>query len=177
MRLFIALDLNEEVRARVAEAILRERDTVDARWVRTEALHLTLVFFGELEAQRQSEITATASRVAREHAPMRLQVKGAGTFSGTVPKVLWLGVRGALQPLAALASHLSQELAVDRDHLEFIPHLTIARAQHQTGDPMFNVVARRLERTDFGSWDVSHLTIYASVSGQYRALATVPLGS
>ena len=173
MRLFIALDLSEEVRARVAEAVARESATVDARWVRTDALHLTVVFFGEVQTSGSAEVIATATRVARAHRPMRLQIKGSGTF----PHVLWLAVRGDLEPLTALAAQLSQELGVVRDHPEFVPHLTIARAQHQTGDPMLDVVAQRLRRRDFGTWEVDHLTVYESLAGRYRALASLPLGS
>ena len=99
MRLFIALDVSEEVRARVAEAVTRERATVDAKWARTEGLHITVVFFGELKPEKLEEIVATTRRIARDHASLKLQIKGAGVFGGNAPRVLWLGIGGAVDRL------------------------------------------------------------------------------
>ena len=56
VRLFIALDVNEEVRARVAEAVTREQATVDAKWSRPEGLHITLVFFGDQPPEKLPDI-------------------------------------------------------------------------------------------------------------------------
>lgn len=176
MRLFIALDISEEVRARVAEAVTLERATVDARWVKTEGLHLTLVFFGELHPGKVTEIIATATRVAASAPKLELGIEGAGTFAGRQPRVLWLGVTGTIAPLAALAQQLSEELKVVSQHPDYTPHLTIARSMTQRGDPMLNDVAKRLESRQFGEWKAEHLTLYESAGGRYRPLAAFPLG-
>jgi RNA 2',3'-cyclic 3'-phosphodiesterase len=176
VRLFIALDVSEEVRARVAEAVTRERSTVDAKWARTEGLHITLVFFGELEADRLGEIVATTTRIASRFEKLSLEIKGAGTFAGKKPRVLWLGVTGEVKPLAALATELGAALGVVSEHPDFTPHLTLARSIPQRGDPMLNEVAERLARKKFGKWDVEHLTVYESAGGRYRPLATIRLG-
>lgn len=176
MRLFIALDVSEEVRARVAEAVARERAIVDAKWSAPEGLHLTLVFFGELKPEKLEGIIATTTGVAARHGRLALQIAGAGTFSGKTPRVLWLGVAGAVQPLAVLAAELGAGLGVVSDHPEFTPHLTLARSVPNSGDPMLNEVAKRLDRQKFGAWEAAHLTVYETAGGRYRALATIPLG-
>ena len=177
MRLFIAVDISEEVRARVAEAVARAQTTVDAKWVRPEGMHLTLVFFGEQQPERLPEIVAAATRIAAGQAPLQLQIKGAGTFTGKSPRILWLGVEGAVKPLGVMAARLGEELGIVSDHAEYTPHLTLARSQRRRGDPMLSEVATRLGRTEFGSWEVDHLTVYESAGGRYKVLATVPLGS
>lgn len=174
MRLFIALDVSEEVRARVAEAVAHEKELVDAKWVRTEGLHVTLVFFGEMPAEKLKEIVATTTRVAREHTKLEVEIKGAGTFVGKSPRVLWLAVTGELKPLA---TQLGTALGVVSEHAEYTPHLTIARSMQPRGDPMLNEVAKRLDRKKFGTWEVDHLTVYETAGGRYRPLATIALGS
>jgi 2'-5' RNA ligase len=176
VRLFIALDVSEQVRARVAEAVTREQATVDAKWARTEGLHITVVFFGDVKPEKLPEIISTTTRVAARHAKLALEIKGAGTFSGKSPRVLWLGVAGEGDALTALAIELGKELGVVSEHPDYTPHLTLARAMHVKGDPMLNEVARRLERKKFGSWEVDHLTVYESAGGRYRPLAVIPLG-
>ncbi len=171
-RLFIALDISDEVRARVAEAVIRERASVDAKWARPEGLHLTLVFFGPTPLEKIGELVATSTSVAARHRPLRLEIAGAGTFD---TRVLWLGVGGELQPLQALAADLGRALGVVSDHPEYRPHLTLARSLQRSGDPMLTQVARRLERKSFGAFGVKQLTLYESVGGAYRALAAIPL--
>ena len=177
MRLFIALDVSDEVRARVAEAVTRERATVDAKWARTEGLHITVVFFGEMKSEKLEEIVATTRRIARDHASLKLQIKGAGAFGGKEARVLWLGIGGAVKPLGLLATQLGEALGVVSDHPEYTPHLTLARSQSAKGDPMLSEVATRLGRKKFGAWVADHLTLYETAGGRYRALATIPLGS
>ena len=177
MRLFIAFDVSEEARGRVAEAVAREKEKVDAKWVRTDGLHITLVFFGELKPDRLPEIVDAATKMAKQHGPLALCLEGAGTFSGKSPRVLWLGVGGDVKPLAQMAAQLGEALGIVSDHPHYTPHLTLARSVPKSGDPMLNEVARRLEHKKFGAWEVDHLTVYETAGGRYRPLATIRLGS
>ncbi len=172
MRLFIALDLSDEVRARAGEAVARESAAVAAKWSPVEGLHITVVFFGELKGELAALLQAT-SAVAAKHAALSLQLRGAGTFGD---RVLWLGVEGDLPQLAALAGELHAALKVTSDHPVYTPHLTLARSVPGKGDPMLGEVAKRLSRREFGGWQAKHLTLYETSGGRYRALATIPLG-
>ena len=58
MRLFIALDIPQEVRARISAFAERVRPLCPgARWARVEGLHVTLKFIGEIPDARLPEIT------------------------------------------------------------------------------------------------------------------------
>ena len=49
MRLFVALDIDEDIRGRIARFLDGVRGFApDARWVRPESLHVTLKFIGEM---------------------------------------------------------------------------------------------------------------------------------
>ena len=48
MRLFVALDIDDSIRGRIARFLDGVRGFApDARWVRPESLHVTLKFIGE----------------------------------------------------------------------------------------------------------------------------------
>lgn len=174
MSFFLALDPSDDVRARVVEAMTRERATVDAKWVPAENLHVTLVFVGPLAADRLAELTERARAVAQRHGPLALGIAGAGTFDA---RVLWLGVTGDRAGLERLATGLAGALEVVADHASYTPHLTLARAIPRAGDQLLDAVAQRLANTAFGAWVATGLTVYESKSGRYFARAKLPLGN
>jgi 2'-5' RNA ligase len=48
MRVFVALDLDDEIRERIQQFVEEVRELAPgARWVRAESLHVTLKFIGE----------------------------------------------------------------------------------------------------------------------------------
>src|SRR5205809_4097642 len=97
MRLFVAIDLGDEVRAaiaaeqrRVGEALGGARSTL--RWVRPEHIHLTLVFLGEVDEGSSGAIVDAMSEPL-DHAAFALVLGGLGVFPPQgAPRVLWLGV-------------------------------------------------------------------------------------
>ncbi|HEY1402595.1 MAG TPA: 2'-5' RNA ligase family protein, partial [Pyrinomonadaceae bacterium] len=68
VRIFCAVELPEEVRARVAAHVTGLRaatqPSLKIGWERAEKLHLTLKFLGEIEAERVEALTRAADRAA-----------------------------------------------------------------------------------------------------------------
>jgi 2'-5' RNA ligase len=141
-RVFCAVALPPEVRARAGDHIARLRDAVPsvrASWGRDENLHITLKFLGEIEQSRVPKLSHAAARAAESVQAFDLGIEGAGAFpSHGLPRVLWLGVADPSGGLARLYRHLEDECAREgfaRDERPFHPHLTIAwlRAPKGTG--------------------------------------------
>src|ERR1700687_38552 len=79
MRLFIAIDLGQAVRALVEKETERLRALApNAKWVKAEGIHVTLAFLGHLADARAEEVKAIVSEVARRHPPLQLRVEGIG---------------------------------------------------------------------------------------------------
>ena len=94
MRIFIALDIPPEVRARMNEYMERARTLApEARWARVEGLHVTLKFVGEVSDARVQEMkTALASVKA---APFAVRFESVGFFpNAKAARVFWAGVNG-----------------------------------------------------------------------------------
>lgn len=139
-RVFCAIALPPEVRARAAEHIARLRDAVPnvrASWDRAEKLHITLKFLGEIEQGRVEALVRAAARAAESAPGFDLKLEDAGAFPPRgSPRVLWLGVADLSGGLARLHARLEDECAREgfaREERRFHPHLTIARLRSPEG--------------------------------------------
>ena len=146
LRLFYAVVPSEEARARAAAHVASLREGCAQRpkvsWERGAKLHVTIKFFGDVEAGRVEQLSPAARRVAARHAPFTPTLEGCGVFpSRRRPHVLWLGLAGDSGGLDALRRDLEAECAREgfaRDPRAFHPHITIARLRSADAD------ARRL---------------------------------
>ena len=176
MRLFVAVDLDDEVRREVGGVIARMRGSiVDSRvagvsWVAPELLHLTLHFLGSVESVIAPRIAeAVAERI--DLAAFRVTFEGLGTFPPRGrPTVIWLGVgqgRESLIELHAIIGARLKAVGVQLEARPFSPHLTLARVKEASG----HFTARE------GKWGLSpslvdRLTLYESQLGRHGATHT-----
>jgi len=174
-RLFIALDLPAAEKARVQAAVGPLRERLAVKWVRDESWHLTLVFLGDTAAERVPELSALLDRVCASHPPVSLALRGAGTFGGGKPRVLWLGVEGDLAPARALQAELQAALRVKPEHDGWTPHLTLARAKSFRGDPALAEAARALNGFSSGAFALPAVTLFETRGGRYVPLHLAPL--
>lgn len=130
MRIFVALDIPGEIRARMLEYVERVRPLApEARWARPEGLHATLKFIGEVSDTRVEEIKTALFPV--KAAPFDVTFLGVGFFpSPKSPRVFWIGVQGgeALAQLAAALDNATHRLGIAKEERAYSPHLTLARA-------------------------------------------------
>src|SRR2546421_12973425 len=103
LRLFYALDLPADVRARAYDHIkhLRERaPQVKATWEREDKLHLTLKFIGETNAEWLPHLIEAAVRAAAHVSSFEVLLEGTSVFPSTRnPRILWLGIKDPQGPL------------------------------------------------------------------------------
>jgi 2'-5' RNA ligase len=130
MRIFIALDIPGEIRARIGEFMERARAYApEARWARPEGVHVTLKFIGEANDAKMHEIKSVLATIKAE--PFSVGFAGAGFFpTQRSPRVFWIGVEGgdALAGLAAAIDSATHKLGIAREDRAYNPHLTLARS-------------------------------------------------
>lgn len=136
MRLFIAIDLPEEWKEKLAQL----QSSIEwlgrgISWARSEGMHLTLEFLGEVPDDKVAEISARLERACAGTASFEMRMKGTGCFPNSKrPRVYWAGLNGG-ETLIALQRRVEDEmerLGFPREERDFTPHLTIARIK----DPM-----------------------------------------
>jgi 2'-5' RNA ligase len=137
MRLFVALDIDDGIRVRIARFLDAVRGLApDARWVRPESLHVTLKFIGEQSEDKEEEIKQTLETIKANM--LEIDIRGYGFFPGTrMPRVFWVGIEAGAE-LPSLAATVDNELAalgVPKEEHAFNPHLTLARGGGRSGLP------------------------------------------
>jgi RNA 2',3'-cyclic 3'-phosphodiesterase len=137
MRLFIALDIDDAIRERIARFVDGVRNfSPDSRWVKPESLHVTLKFIGEQPDDAVEKIKQALTSVAASIA--EIQFRGYGFFpTPKSARVFWIGMESGPQ-LAALAAAIDDKMAslgIPKEDRPFSPHLTLARAAGGSGSP------------------------------------------
>jgi 2'-5' RNA ligase len=185
VRLFVALDLPEEVHHRLRDLIARlTKHCPDARWVRPEGMHITLKFIGHVDPAKADAIRLALQPV-HSHAPVEMQIRGMGFFPNERrPRVVWCGVDATpnLADLAAQVERSLQPLGIEPESRAFTPHLTLARINEEdvrrAEIEKLVEAAKRLETTSFGSARESEFYLYESITkpagAEYKRLQVYP---
>jgi 2'-5' RNA ligase len=137
MRLFIALDITDAIRDRIARFVEGVTGFApDARWAKPESLHVTLKFIGEQPESAVEQIKAALSTTPVSEA--EINFRGYGFFPTVKsPRVFWIGIEAGPQ-LASLAAAIDQRIAplgIPKEDRTFSPHLTLARSPGSSGSP------------------------------------------
>jgi 2'-5' RNA ligase len=129
MRLFMALDIPADIRARLTEYMERARALAsEARWARVEGLHVTLKFIGHVDDAAVEKIKAALSAI--KATPFEVKFTGVGFFPNpNAGRVFWTGVDGgnSLPKLASTIDAAMEKLGIARETKHYHPHLTLAR--------------------------------------------------
>lgn len=134
-RLFTAIELADTVRERIVaeqqRVVSRLRNGGRSlRLVRSEHLHVTLVFIGDVADDRRAAIVRAMSEDIPT-TPFRMVLGGGGAFPARgAPRVLYLGVTAGEQDAIDLHDQVVERLAptgVEREQRPFHPHLTLGR--------------------------------------------------
>jgi 2'-5' RNA ligase len=131
-RLFIAIDISEEVRAAIEGHVnaLKGFQNKSVRWEKPEKIHLTLKFLGDTAVAKVPQIGALLSEAASNRHCFDLTAQGTGVFpSQDKARVLWIGLN-RIEPLEQLHADIENRLEsidIPKEDRRFSPHLTIAR--------------------------------------------------
>ena len=194
MRIFVGLDIEEEIRAQISRFVTEMRHLApDVRWVKPESLHATLKFIGEkpdASVKQVEESLASVSAMA-----FNVSFRGAGFFpTAKSARVFWIGIE-ADPGLAKLASNIENTLfaiGIPKESRAFSPHLTLARTgsgapgRQQSDKPnkRFESLQQRLSNApfpEFGTMTSREFFLYrsqlSSQGSRYTKIARFELSS
>jgi 2'-5' RNA ligase len=176
VRAFVALEIDEALRARIAESIdaLRSRFP-GARWVRPEGVHLTLRFLG-WSTPESLALVDTRLREAAAGCPASIaRFSSLGLFPDRgSPRVLWLGtqVEPCILELQAACERAAVEAGFEPEPRSFRCHLTLGRWKERVRRP-------ELPPLDLGDTKLERLVLYRSElrreGARYTPLSVHPL--
>jgi 2'-5' RNA ligase len=186
IRSFIAIDLPEETRkalAAVQEQLKQSRARV--RWVRTNSIHLTLRFLGNIHPAQVEDIALAVAQEVRDEPPITLGAAGLGAFpSRKKPRVIWIGMEGEVQRLSRIQARVEnalEPLGFVREKRVFQPHLTIGRVKDRRRLQALIDAMATLDMEPFNSFDADEIILYKSdlrpTGAIYTKLHRMPLAA
>ena len=170
-RLFLALWPDPPVRQRLMQAAAEFRDDVAGRWTRPENLHLTLVFLGNVAADRWPDLVRIAATTPGSRFDLELDHGQFWPRNG----IVCLAPRETPPALAELAGTLAarlRETGFPVERRPFRAHLTLARNGRSD--------RTRLPLAEPVPWPATEFCLVESRSGirgpEYRVRECWPLG-
>ncbi len=185
IRAFIAADIDDGVRARIAELVVKLKKTdAGVKWVRPESMHLTLRFLGDISPE-EVELAKQAMQAAAAGAgPVEVEVKGWGAFpENKRPRVIWLGLKKGGQELGDIFHDLESalsEFGFERADKPFSAHLTLGRVKSGSGMGRVKRVMEFEAKKSFGKYEADRLVLMRSElhpgGARYTVLGECRLG-
>ena len=132
IRSFLAFELPVDIKKTVVRALGEiGHSGLDARWVKAENIHLTVVFLGNIKTEDIEGIKEEVRNVCPEYGSFDIALKGVGCFPNKRrPRVLWLGLDGDIERMSHFRGDLQRVLkgfGIKEEKRPFRPHLTLGR--------------------------------------------------
>jgi len=184
MRLFVSIDVPDELREALADVQDEFAAGEDVRLTDPAQAHLTLSFLGDVEETRVEDIERELEGAVDDAgvAPFEMELGGLGVFpSLDYISVVWTGVREGADSVSTLQAAVEERLETlgfEGDDHEFTPHVTLARVDGHRGKEL---IQRAVEERDpdVGRFEVSEVRLTESTltegGPEYRTVSSVGL--
>lgn len=182
-RLFVGIQLPQDVQ-RVLDIWKGSIQKVlpFQKWTHPQDVHVTLSFLGDASAETAEALAADLRQLAAAALPLplTLHAEGLGVFGPpAAPSILWAGLAGDLDALAALQREVAGVCArhgFPAEARAYRPHLTLARRYRTAAGPFKRSALAAVGAPAGGwpVWQVGDIVLYRSHLG--RQPAYEPLG-
>ena len=132
IRSFLAFELPVDIKRIIMTVSEDVRQLpLNVRWVNVDNIHITTVFMGDVQEEQIGPIQDVVKDVCQGYGPFSIGIKGIGLFgSRRNPRVLWVGLDGAIDRMACFRDDLQNKLrrfGIKEEKRRFKPHLTLGR--------------------------------------------------
>jgi len=170
MRVFIAIDIDEQIRKALGGLQNELRSKVDikksdVKWVNPDNIHLTLKFLGEIKDIQTVDVCNITKEVASRHESFELALETVGHFGGRSARVLWVGTGQNSDNLLQLQSDLEEQLASagwPRETRKFSGHLTLCRVRNSKAGVKLAQVTEEYKDFKLGTIAADSVLVYQS---------------
>ncbi len=127
MRAFIGISFTKEVidyLEKVKSDLLKY--TIKANPTRKENFHLTLLFIGDIDLNKQKKIEVALNKVS-SISKFNIKLDELGTFNKGKNSIAWIGIKEGLSSLNSLHKSIIESFNDFGFNSSYQPHITIAR--------------------------------------------------
>ncbi|WP_049929062.1 RNA 2',3'-cyclic phosphodiesterase [Halopiger goleimassiliensis] len=184
MRLFVSVDLPDEMASAVADLQAEFADASGLNVTDPEQAHVTLKFLGDVDEDRvpalERELAAAVDDAGVD--PFTVRYGGLGVFpSLEYISVVWFGVEEGGERLTRLHEAVEERttaMGFDPEDHDFTPHVTLARMEHAGGKDLVQDLVRERDPT-VGETTVEEIRLTESTLTDdgpvYSTVASFPL--
>jgi len=186
MRLFVAVDVPDEIKEVISNALEGLRSGVEGvRWVKPENIHLTVKFIGDYEERKLDRLVDEVRKAALRSPRFTALLGGCGAFSSPrKARVIWVDMREGGEGAAVVARKVDSRLGkigVKRENRPFRAHLTLGRLKRPKDcSDMLDRLDDDLEELSEMPFDVQEIVLYRSIlsseGSTYVSLQHIELG-
>jgi 2'-5' RNA ligase len=168
MRIFIAVELNSEVKNKINEVVSSIKNyNLPVKWVEKDNLHITLKFLGEVKENKINDLTKLLKNEVEKNNRFTLKVEGLGAFpNNKKPRVIWVGTTDGKDKICDIAQKLEESLPKNgfgkKEEKPFSSHITIGRVKEVGKLSDFSTVLPKLDNLSFGVVEVNSINLMKS---------------
>jgi 2'-5' RNA ligase len=163
MRTFIAIDIPAKVKKAVSETIadIKKANLVEGNFVKSEQLHLTLKFLGEVQEKDVEKVSLILEEISKTTKKFTVELKGLGHFN---EKILWIGSpeNNEIVNLANGIDEKLSKLGFAKEIRPFAIHLTLCRIKNLKNSKRFAEFIAKYKDKSFGKFAVSEIKLMKS---------------
>lgn len=171
LRAFIAIELGLDIKGVIHsfENRLKPKSPSGLRWVKTDQIHLTLKFLGDINQIQAQAVSQAISHVAEKNHPFSLHVGGTGAFPNwRNPRTLWIGLNKSneLDVLFQQVDTALGSLGFTPEGKPFSPHLTLCRVSDSVDPRMVQPLQKEFIAFPISSlspWHVNEVVLFKSI--------------
>lgn len=163
MRVFLAIEIPEEIRNRLYEAA-NEFKNENTSITHKHGMHITLKFFGEIDNGEIVRIEDALEKVNVHK--FKAAISGLGIFDPDFIKVAYARIGDGESEIKELKRSIDNALndagIGARDEHEFSAHVTLARFKRKPNRNWVYSILEKYKDTSFGSFEISKFALKKS---------------
>lgn len=185
MRIFIGIKIDNKSKESIDEVLKSfKKIATPVKWVKSENIHLTLKFIGEISFEKYHQIEKILTENSVNIEPFKLQISGFGKFGqGDNINIIWVGIKRNenLENLFTWIEESLSKIGIDKDKRKFKAHITLGRNKKRFNFKPFINLLTKLSDHFISQFQVESFQIYqsrlSSIGPTYQILKEINLGT
>lgn len=167
MRMFLAIELANPLKNNIKKTqnIIKDTDSSKIKYVETENLHLTLKFFGDINKEKQKQISKIITDTITSYKPYTLKLAKIGAFPNIYrPRVIWSGATDKDKNTMNLIKELDTQFSKIgfKKERDYVPHITIGRVKQVYDKDVLANTLKQLKNKYHGKMEVTKISLKSS---------------